>query len=478
MEEEKKCKPLQKFSAKDFKKIKLEMKKFTKQFLFSLPFVALLNTSVSFVVAQDQSSKYLRSSLSMVLIETDSLPDREAIYSSWDNYPFPEKYNKHEIELKSFKGSDIELSDEYLLSLGFLRDTLRDPLEITKAIALMKPLKYLNDEKTVAVVLPNEKQQYRTKIEKVIKEKKLANQVVSTWFNQKDGGKFDMSLIQERGFYNASEIEAGIAKGQSRGIAALGDAGEELIKNTFVTFTKLEFIANEPVARLVRDIAKQRVMVKMGLMPTKLIEKAMRTIDTVYERTKEGYFLWSKTWLYQLNWNDSISRVFYTDYWNNPSAFSESDLFKLNFVGVQYNQSLVTFKMKEKRTREQVIDLVLVRNVNNAFSELQRDHKVFKPKVPILSVNPIVASIGKKESITPKSQFEVLEMVWDSKESKTTWKRVGKCKVDKSRPIWDNRYNAGQEVEPQKDDDGNVVTGTALKGSSKIQPGMLIRQIR
>ncbi len=96
-------------------------------------------------------------------------------------------------------------------------------------------------------------------------------------------------------------------KGQSRGVAALGDAGEELIKNTFVTFTKLEFLENEPVARVVRDVAKDEIAKSMAGKPQILIDKAMQAADAAYEKAKEGYSLWSKTWLYQLNWNDSTS---------------------------------------------------------------------------------------------------------------------------------------------------------------------------
>lgn len=441
-------------------------------------FAIALGLCVNVANAQDQEFKYRRSSLSMILIESEAFPNKEAVQSSWTNYPFPNKYNEHNIETKSFNSNNIILNDQDLLNAGFLKDTLNNPLQIVKATSAMKPLKYLNNEKTIAVVLPTEKQEYQIKIDKVIAEKKLANQIVSTWFNLGKSGKFDMSVIQERGFYNASELEASIAKGQSRGVAALGDAGEELIKNTFVTFTKLEFLENEPVARVVRDVAKDEIAKSMAGKPQILIDKAMQAADAAYEKAKEGYSLWSKTWLYQLNWNDSTSTIFYNDYWSNPSAFNNSDLFKLNFIGVQYNQSLVTFKIGEKRTQEQIIDLALVRNVDNAFAELQKKYEVFKPKVPIISVDPIIAQIGEKESVKAKSEFEVLEMVWDSKEGKTVWKSVGKCKVDKKSPIWDNRYNAGETSEQQTDEEGNVVIGTTLKGSKKIQPGMLIKQIK
>jgi hypothetical protein len=449
-----------------------------KKLTFTILTVALILANQAMAQKSSEDFKYRRSSLSMILIESESFPNKEAVSASWNNYPFPDKYNQHDIETKSININSIQLTDTDLLDAGFLKDTLKKPLEILKAISALKPLRYLNEEQTMACALPTEKQEYQIKIDKVIKEQKLANQLVSTWFNLGDDGKFDMSLIQDRGFYNASELEASVAKGQSRGVAALGDAGEELIKNTFVTFTKLQFIENEPAARVIREAAKKSIREEMEGKPQALIDVALAGADKVYEKTKEGYSLWSKTWLYQLNWNDSIAAVFYNDLWSNPSELDKSDLFNLEFVGTQYNQSLVTFKLGEQRTQEQIIDLALVRNINNAFAKLQKQNEVFKPKMPIVSTDPIIAQIGLKESIDAKTKFEVLEMVWDNEAGKTTWMSIGTCAVDKKAPIWDNRYNAGEETEPQKDSDGNTIIGTTLKGSKKIQPGMLIKIIK
>jgi hypothetical protein len=346
-----------------------------------------------------------------------------------------------------------------------------------KAEGSLKTIRYINPEQTIAVVMPSEKEVFQMKIDKVIKESKLANQLVSTWFNRSKEGKFDMSMIQERGFYNASELEASVAKGQTKGLAKLGDAGEELIRNSFVTFTKLEFIANEPAAALVRDLAKEEIAKSLAGKPQLLLDKANQAADKVYEKTKEGYSLWSKTWLYRLNWNDSISAVFYNDLWSNPSAFDKTDLFSLEFVGTQYNQSLVTFKLGETRTQEQIIDLALVRNVDNAFAELQKDNDVFKPKVPVLTGNPITAQIGMKEGLVGGETFDVLEMTLNEKTGYTEYKKVGSVTADK-KIIWDNRYNAGEKVEQLLDKDGNPISATLFKGGKSIQPGMLLKQVK
>ena len=447
-----------------------------KKLLTLLTVSTLLASSA--VKAQDATKdlKYRRSSLSMILIESDDFPNKAAVMKSWGNYPFPDKYNQHKTALKSFNPNSIKISDQEMIKAGFLKDTLKTLVQITKAKAGLKTLKYLNADNSMAVVMPTEKEEYQMKLDKYIKDNKLANKMVGTWFN-KSNGKFDMSVIQERGFYNASELEASIAQGQTRGLASLADAGEELIRNTFATFTKIEFIENEPAARLVRDVAKTQAAAQLAGKPAILVEKAYKGIDEVYDRTKEGYTLFSKTWLYRLNWNDSISAVFYNELWSNPDAFDKSDLFSLEFVGVQYNQSLVTFSLTEKRTQEQLIDMGLVRNIDNAFAELQRENEVFKSKTPVMTADPVTAQIGMKEGLKGGEKFDVLEMTMNPKTGLTEYKKIGSATADK-KVIWDNRYTVGEGTAPVLDEKGNPITSTKFSGSSKIQPGMLLKQAK
>ena len=394
--------------------------------------------SVSILSLSAQQTKYRRSSLSMLLIESDNFPSKEAVMKSWNAYPFPDKYNKHDIGMSTLSLAKEASSD----------------------------------------TAGAEEEKFKGKIDRVIKEKKLANKLVAKWFNRDASGKFNMNLIQERGFYSASEMEASVAKGQARGLSSLGDAGEELIKNTFVTFTKLDFIENEPAARAIRDAAQIETQKRLEGKPQFLIDKALQALEVVYEKTKEGYSLWSKTWLYRLNWNDSIAAVFYTDLWSNPAAFENSDLFSLEFVGVQYNQSLVTFKIGETRTQEQIIDLGLVRNIDNVFAKLQKKNEVFRPKVPVLGTDPVTAQIGMKEGLEGGEKFDVLEMTLNEKSGRTEYKKVASVSVDK-KGIWDNRYNAGSKPEVETlDKDGKPIVATRFKGGKKVQTGMLLKQAK
>ncbi|MFO0468234.1 MAG: hypothetical protein ACK5ZX_02885, partial [Bacteroidota bacterium] len=317
---------------------------------------------------------------------------------------------------------------------------------------------------------------YKIKLDAYIKSNELAKKVVAKWFNMNDKGKFNMQLIQERGLYNASDLEVNIAKGQARGLAALGDAGEQLINNTFVTFSKLEFYANEPAARALADAS----IAELAGKPQILVKAATKQIEATYEKTKEGYSLWSKTWLYKLKWNETIANTFYEKLWLNPEAFKKSTIFELEFVNVQYNQSLVTFKAGETRTQEQIIDLALVRNVDNAFAELQKDNDVFKTKSSVFSISPITAKIGMKEALNGGEAFEVLELTYNAKTGVTSYKNIGRIKADPNL-IWDNRYNASETVEQYLDKNGaplNGIQGTKFSDSDKVQIGMLLKQVK
>ena len=66
---------------------------FLPKFLIAI----FLTISINATAQNDKASEYRRSSLSMVLLESESFPNKEAVISSWNNYPFPDKYNKHDI---------------------------------------------------------------------------------------------------------------------------------------------------------------------------------------------------------------------------------------------------------------------------------------------------------------------------------------------------------------------------------------------
>jgi hypothetical protein len=416
--------------------VNLTKNNIVKKVFFSLAAICILG--IINTKAQTTDFKYRRSSLAMILIDANKFENKDIVWDSWSKYPFPDKYDKHDIATKTIRigGGDT-----------------------------------LNTKETTNLV--QGKTDFQAEIEKAIKEQKIAHQLVATWFNRSADGKFDTKLIEERGFYNASELEFEIAQKQTKGVGALGDAGEELINNTFVAFTQFTFFPNEPVALAMKEVALLATKNISNSLAKALAESAA---ELAYNKAKDGYSLFSKTWLYKLTWNDSIAAVFYEELWDNPEAFDQSDIFKLELVGSQKNTSLILFA--GDKTKEQIINKVEVRNLDNVFAELQKKHDVFKSKVPVLTVNPLTAKIGMKEGLKGGEKFEVLEMTQDPKTGRTKYVSMGKTTVNK-KFVWDNRYNAGEAPEIEvKDKDGNPVTVTTFKNVKKAQPGMLLRQVK
>lgn len=399
---------------------------------------------VGSVIAQKvavQDVKYRRSSLHVILMESEQFPFKDTVIRAYYKAPFPEKYNNHTVGEKSFDPKQF----------GVNGDTT---------------------SKNVPMVIEN-----------FLTQKKIANQMVAKWFNRGEDGSFDMSLIGERGSYNATEMEARVADKTARGLSSLSDAGEELIGNTFVVVSKLFFLSNEGPA-YVAYIAAKALAEKIGNPIAQKV--ALIAAEQVYKKAREGYSVWTTSYLYKLQWNDSISSIFYNDYWMDKNSidpakkekFDNTDLFKFDFIGSEKSRSLVTGSFVEQRGAEKLVEMATIRTIDNVYAKLQKKYDVFKTKTPLLTSEPITAEIGLKEGLESGDRFEVLEQTVN-KEGKTVYVRKGVVKVD-GKKIWDNRYFAGIEpgTDSTKVSKEPVLKATTFKGGKDFYPGMLIRQIK
>lgn len=415
-------------------------------------FIVLL-LSVLFINAQSKkeiTSKYQRSSLCTVLMKMNDFDLEGEVIKSYFEAPFPDKYNNHNIDIKSFRPQDFAITQEE-----------------RKAAGIKKATNNKNQNRKDLLLLAN----------KFISKNQIAKKLISKWFNRDESGAFDMNLISERGFYNATDLQAKIASNTARGVSSLGDSGEELIQNTFVVISNLKFVKNEPVARDIRD----RSLEIANESSSELIKKGLTyAAEKLYEKTKNGYTVLTKSLLYQLEWNETVSTTFYTDYWfdktnidtEKKKAFDETDFFKLNYIGSQTSNSILAFSKKGSNTKEAMIKRATIRNLDKSYAKLQKKYDVFKTKTPIYSIDPVTAQIGTKEGLTGGEKYEVLEQSVDSKTGKNIYKRIGIVKVDKKK-IWDNSYVITEEKKEDKD------KFTVFKGKSKkYYPGLLLRQIK
>lgn len=427
-------------------------------------FITVMLSFVSlFSYAQNTESKYRRSSLDLILLETDNFPKKEVVLNSYEKAPFPDKYNEHSIDVTFIDPSDYSVSEEDRAAYGIK--------EKSGAGELTSSLKSVA---TIGIVDENEEDKIII-IDKALKANNVATKMVAKWFNRSEGGSFDLSIISERGLYDATELDFEIAEKSTRGTALLADAGEELINNTFTVVTEVKYLENEPFAAVARDVAISNAEnISIALVR----EGAITAAEVAYEKAKEGYTVFTTSYLYQLEWNDEIANTFYGEYWvdkanldqDRIAKFDANDLFKMKYIGQGSSSTLVTFSLKEKRTEDEVINLATVRNINAVYAKLQKKYSVFQCKTPILTASPITAKIGMKEGLKGGEKFEVLEQVYNEKTGKTEYVSKGKITVDKNK-VWDNRYGDNEE-------DESLARVTYFKGSKKLYPGMFIKQIK
>lgn len=398
-----------------------------------------------------QGDTFIRSSLHLALIEDFGFDNGPLVQQAYNNYPFPiGAYNDHRISLSQLSLPEYELTPEEEVTYGVNK---------TAAGALMSEI---GTEATGGVVQDNSKVQYQ--LMKYIDKNKMAHELIRKWFNIGDDGSFDQAYIRKMidiQVTKEQELEA-VASGSES--AARDQNREYLIDNTYVVFTRMNFITNAIVAEAIRQVAYESANKLNGLAK----DLAIKAADGIYAKTSEGFSVWTTGWLFDLKWEEEDYQALASCVVNGKIDFQKfyEKPFQLNYVGTEKASSLVTFSLKKgegQRTDEQIIDLSTKRNMDKVLVKLQRGYEQFMPIFPIQSEDPIGAFLGTKEGIEGGEKFEILEKNPDG-----SYKAVGTITADKNN-IWDNQYgsDAGEGMTQFK--------GKLPKGMGK---GTLIRQKR
>lgn len=311
---------------------------------------------------------------------------------------------------------------------------------------------------------------------------KTANKLIAKWFNRKEDGSFDMTLIKQRGFYDASVLNINTAKNTTRGLAQLADAGEELIGNTFILVNDSRYLNKEEVAGYAKSFLSaftSQLGVSVG---STIADFGLTTLG-------KGFVVSTNSYLFKLVWDQEIESRFYNElYFDNSdqyknltkeqkqirkNAFDNNNFFALEYIGKDDSSADVQSTGFTTKSNSELIGRATVKSIDNVISKLQSEYDVFKTKTPIYTSDPITAKIGLKEGITKKTRFEVLEKQ-QQEDGSIVFASVGTVKVDTKYPIWDNRFAADEE-NPNQDVDRTYFK--AIQGKDFMQ-GSLIRQIK
>ncbi len=275
---------------------------------------------------------------------------------------------------------------------------------------------------------------FKTDVARLLDENKVGQGIVARWFNRQADGTFNTDVLKERGIYNSDDSDLSIASSSKRGESALMDAGLNLVDHSYVL-----------------------VLGFSNLM----------TMDQYYDQTKaapetrkmngvKGDLIGL---LYKLNFNDSVSSVFFQNMWagkgasdlNAKAAQFEATTFPLvpvkNLImpmqATQYNagQSLAP---KVQKTQDELLRDMVNSAMTNVLNHLTYQVSDFKVKAQIYKTNPIAVKIGKKEGLGFDQRYFVFENRQERSGEKYS-KRIG---VIKSMSVSDNRKVTSGETQP------------------------------
>ncbi|MDX2190804.1 MAG: hypothetical protein SFY32_13160 [Bacteroidota bacterium] len=293
----------------------------------------------------------------------------------------------------------------------------------------------------------------KTLILQELNKNKIGNQIIAKWFNQQPDGTFNMDLIKERGAYNATDADVIKAKNSKRGLTILQDAGESLLKKSYIIV--FDYLNTETWDEYYNRLDERLYAYAV----------ATKTTPQKTPRVYEGYRSSVYGYLYRVNWNDSISSVFYNNAYNNPEFFTEMNIpiqyvneFMIDGIRGQQLRGLPQF------TDNELYQMMLQDGLEAYLIEVAREYEEFRVRAPLYSVKPLRAKVGLKEDVKIDQRFFVYEMQLDAQGNK---KGIRKGVIRATNKITDNRQMATGEMIP---------TEFYQESGKKLYPGMLLDQ--
>ena len=415
------------------------------------------------LAAQAQSNMdYRRNSLATVLVYHPEDEFGYEIFKAFDSLPIPDKYDDHTIPgARIIDNSNIWGCQKR--DSGYYKATYGHQLT---AAELNKNAQFTED---------------------LLNEAQIAKKMVAKWFgfhlDSLGNGIFNTDLIQQRGQYNANDLDVALALQTTRGLISLSDAGEELLNNTFVLVNDITYITAEQEAAA----AKAAMGIIGGILDgltggtsgRQMAQAAGQIADSF-----TGFKVKTHSYLYQLEWNDSIAAIFYQfHYTGTPDpvkvqAFlDDRTTYRLKYVAHEYEFDKKSV-LKGRYERTELVRTICARSMDKNIVALAKQYEDFKVKTPVYSILTnekgkimgYAAKIGMKEGISENSKFQVVQRIQNPETGKTTYKYIATVKPKKGC-IWDNRYNAVLE-----EADGATLPYTTFTKTAggEILPGMLL----
>ena len=417
------------------------------------------------------NTNYQRSSLALFLMEDVGMPMKDTILQSFNTAPFPDKFNNHNVAVRSFERcTTLTEEDQAAFDAAVNLATSQNAAEAPKKKGMFgKFLKAAASDASGGVVGATSKDEMAVSANKFLVDQKIAKQMFDKWFLD-SVGNFSLALAQERGLYNATKSDVEQAASSVYGTASLADAGIDLVNNTFAVVCNYRYMPKDSLVALIGGVAVAAAEASGNSYAVMGAKAAMMALSA---SLGAGYYVVVNTYLFQLNWNDNVQNQL-SQVWDNREAYDAADFYGFKYIGNTTGWAQVKAGIFTNKDQAELIQIATVNATDAAIAKLEKKYDVFKTKSPLMVAEDgtLYAHIGMKEGIEPKDKYEVLERAIDPKTGRTIYKSKGTITVVKDH-IWDNRYMADQEP-----DHDSSINETYFEGKGDYYNGLLIRQIK
>ncbi len=281
-----------------------------------------------------------------------------------------------------------------------------------------------------------------------INENKVAANMLAKWFNYdaSQTPKWNEGLVVDRGLYNASAVEKAKAENSDFLKAELAGKGFELLNNTYLIAINLKYRSNKAIMAEAQQLANAAgsLFGDIGVIA------AQGAGAVTGMAVGDGYSVQAVTYLYKLDWNDSISTCFAEQIYDKNATIEDlikSGICKLTYYGKEKASANVRQSKFSSKPETELVKRATERAIDEAICKLQEKFEVFRTTFPISKVDEngnVYAKVGMKEGIKKDDEYQILEMI-EGENGKIEYKEIKKVKaVDKQ--IWDNRAGIADEM--------------------------------
>jgi hypothetical protein len=326
-------------------------------------------------------TRFIRPSITYLFYEPDGSNEKKVL-EKLKTLKLDEKFDDHRIEFQDLKQNSLAKFPP--------RPNSDAPLNVMKEY-----------NKQVKIVDSLRKVQIKNYVES------STNPIISKWFNRDVSGYMNIDLLLQRGNFNLTDADVITAKASA--VNRGSELGEKLISKSYIIMWDITGIKT---MEQIYDEMDARARKSKDFKPVK--------------REDEGYQVSYSVDVYKVDFNDSVTAVFYQDYWvdkNNvdPTKISKWKTFKTPIKHVRSvsgsakstqpkDPNHAKYKYSKKLTMEELLLLTPYSMKSSAFWTLTKKIEDFRVKAPIFTTEPLAAKIGTKEGLYNEQRFFAYEI--------------------------------------------------------------------